>query len=73
MSRFERPSEAASRGWANLQHQWQGTRDSWNDEVAARFEREFWSEWEGAVPQTIELLRALEEALDAAEDVANEE
>lgn len=73
MSHFERPSEVTQQQWLALQRQWQGAREEWNDEVSQRFEREFWSDWESVLPQTIEILRALEETLDAAESVANED
>ena len=73
MSQFERPSESAQQQWLALNRQWQSAREQWNDEVSQRFEREFWSEWERVVPQTLELLRALEESLDGADNVAGED
>ena len=72
MSRFGRPSEEAAAQWASLQRQWSLAREGWNDEVALRFEREFWSEWQSVMPQTVELLRDLEAAMENADRVTSD-
>lgn len=64
MSGFDKPSESLSEAWSNVQRQWSRTREVWRDSVADRFESEFWSEWEGALPGALNNLRGLEEVLD---------
>lgn len=66
-------SEVLRDRWASLQQHWTNTREQWNDPVAMRFEREFWSEWENALPKAIDLMRELEKALTQANREAYDE
>lgn len=66
MSDFNSTSECITERWSSLQAQWAQCRSEWNDGVAERFEREFWSEWEELVPRALPLLRELEDALHSA-------
>jgi hypothetical protein len=70
MSQVEYARESLSNEWRVLQDTWDGVRAEWRDAVAARFERDFWSEWETTVPPLLELLETLNEALDQASDAA---
>jgi len=58
--------------WNQLQQRWQETQSQWQDSVAARFEREFWSEWAQQTPPAIQSIQRLEEAIAAAERELNE-
>lgn len=60
------PSENLSVAWSTLSSQWADTRAEWTDSVSARFEREFWNEWQSALPVAIGALRELEELMDVA-------
>lgn len=52
--------------WRSLQTQWLETRGVWRDQVAAHFEREFWSFWEAEMPPLLRALEELDEALEQA-------
>ena len=52
--------------WSTLDDQWHTTRRDWNDVVAIRFEKEFWSQWEADFPMLLRELDGLEETLDRA-------
>jgi len=67
MSNFDQSSEELSAKWSSLQSQWSQCRGTWNDEVADRFERDFWSDWQSALPEALRVFKALEEALVRAE------
>jgi len=67
MSSFDQSSEELSAKWSSLQAQWSQCHGTWNDVVADRFERDFWSDWQSALPEAIRVLQALEEALGHAE------
>lgn len=73
MSSFNQPSEELSAKWSLLQAQWSECRSTWNDVVAERFERDFWTEWQSSLPEAVHVLKILEEALERAErDLENE-
>lgn len=72
MSSFDQPSETIASSWSLLQGEWAECREHWDDAVALRFEREFWSEWEKLLPSLIPVLRQLEDALSDAMQVAQE-
>lgn len=67
MSSFNQSSEELSAKWSSLQAQWSQCRGTWNDVVADRFERDFWSDWQSSLPEAIRVLRTLEEALERTE------
>lgn len=55
--------ERLQRAWDSLQGAWAGARDTWCDEVAERFEREFWTETEATVHDVLRRLADLEDAI----------
>jgi hypothetical protein len=67
MSGFGAPSQILSDQWSRLQQQWTQCRDEWNDDVARRFEREFWEAWQGLLPSAVAMFQAMEEAIEQAE------
>ncbi len=67
MSSFNQSSEELSAKWSSLQAQWSQCRGTWNDVVADRFERDFWNDWQSALPEAIRVLQTLEEAVERAE------
>jgi hypothetical protein len=67
MSRIADAYDRLRGHWSALQGQWHATRQVWRDGVGDRFEREFWQEWEAAVPPTLKAIRELEEILHQAE------
>jgi hypothetical protein len=58
MSLLAEQHDSLRSGWSVLEEQWQSTRGQWRDNVAARFEKQFWQQMEDCIPQ---LLRAMEE------------
>ena len=50
--------DALRSDWSALESQWLSTRAQWRDNVAARFEKQFWQQMEDSIPQ---LLRAMDE------------
>ena len=52
--------------WSQLTDQWRTTRKEWQDSVAARFEKEYWTSWEAQFPKLLRELKELEETIDAA-------
>ena len=71
MSGFSQPSEELSAKWSSLQAQWTECRGTWSDVVADRFARDFWADWQAALPEAIRVLQRLEEALECAEKDLN--
>jgi len=59
-------AERAHSEWSRLEEQWLNTRREWRDEVAARFEREFWQPWKQDLPRLLRELDELEDTLDRA-------
>jgi hypothetical protein len=62
-------SDAAERAyfeWSRLKEQWDATRVDWRDDVAKRFEKDFWQSWETEVPKFLCELHELEDTLDQA-------
>ncbi|MDW7652363.1 MAG: hypothetical protein SCK29_12930 [Bacillota bacterium] len=49
--------------WLFLRGVWQATREHWQDEVAERFEQQFWNRWDREVPGTLVGMQELEEVL----------
>jgi hypothetical protein len=52
--------------WSQLAGQWHATRKEWQDSVAARFEKEYWTAWEDQFPKLLRELNELEETIDKA-------
>lgn len=52
--------------WSQLTGQWRATRKEWQDSVAARFEKEYWTSWEDQFPKLLRELNELEETIDKA-------
>ena len=52
--------------WEHLQATWEAARDVWRDEVAQRFEREFWMETESTVEDVLRRLDHLEDSIAGA-------
>lgn len=66
MSRIAEAQETIASEWSSLESLWGETRNDWRDAVAERFEREFWSELESAVPQLLKAMDDLDDTLDQA-------
>lgn len=49
--------------WSLLQEQWAATRQAWRDEVAARFEATCWEDCLGTIPELLEAIELLDEAI----------
>lgn len=52
--------------WSALEAQWQSTRGHWRDNVAARFEKEFWQQMENCIPQLLRTMDEVEETFNRA-------
>lgn len=61
MSQFGDLEAELNSVWRALQNEWFETRGVWRDRVAEGFEREWWSEIEGEVPQMIASVSELDE------------
>jgi hypothetical protein len=49
-----------------MQEQWEGTRRVWHDAVADRFEHEVWKDFEEHIPEALQAMLDLDEALQDA-------
>lgn len=59
-------SEKLREEWVRLQRAYTASSEVWNDSVARRFEREFWSEFERDVPEIIERVAEGEGVISSA-------
>jgi uncharacterized protein YukE len=66
VSRIAEAREAIAGEWSSLESLWEETRHDWRDAAAERFEREFWNELEGTVPQLLKAMDDLNDTLDQA-------
>lgn len=66
MSRVRAAEEELRNQWRSVERQWQTTCALWHDAVQASFEREFWEEWEKAVPAALDAMGELAQVIEAA-------
>jgi hypothetical protein len=66
MSSVGQARERVEFEWRSFQDQWATTSEQWRDAVGARFAREFWQEYEAAIPSALGALARLEEVLATA-------
>ena len=66
MTGFEHADRLAS-AWTGLQARWKETQSVWRDEVAERFGRQYWADWEVSLPRAIRVFEELEQTLSRAE------
>lgn len=59
--------ERLQAAWEGVQAAWQAARGVWRDEVALRFEREFWTDTESAVEDVLRRLDDLEDTIAGAQ------
>ena len=52
--------------WSALESQWQATRYQWRDNIAVRFEKQFWQQIEDCIPQLLKAMDEVEETLSRA-------
>lgn len=72
MSQISDLEQDLSLSWRNLQNEWTEVRSEWRDEVAARFEDEWWSELESEMPQLIESVSQLNQVFRQAQMLLSE-
>lgn len=66
MSRIAEIHENLQTAWNTLNRDWSEVREGWRDALADQFEREFWSDWERCMPQTLDAIECLEQTLSQA-------
>jgi hypothetical protein len=54
------------REWSTLEAQWQSTRGQWQDNVAVRFEKQFWHPLDDCIPQLLRSMDEVDEILSRA-------
>lgn len=52
--------------WSTLETQWKSARRQWRDNVADRFEKQFWQPMEDCIPQLLRTIDEVEETLKQA-------
>ena len=52
--------------WSALESQWQSVSAQWRDNVAARFEKQFWQPMEDSIPQLLKSMDEVEETFRQA-------
>lgn len=50
-----------------IQHQWQRTREAWDDTGSQRFERQHWQELDQSLRATLKALEQLAQVVDQAQ------
>lgn len=66
MSQISDAEQELNMLWHNLQNDWVEARIRWQDNVAENFERIWWNELEQEIPQMIESISQLDNALRQA-------
>jgi hypothetical protein len=52
--------------WSALESHWQSVSAQWRDNVAARFEKQFWQPMEDSIPQLLRTIDEVEETFRQA-------
>jgi len=58
--------------WRSLIAEWSTTRQSWRDKIADRFEREFWEDLEREMPRLLEIMAAMDDQFNRADQMMRE-
>lgn len=66
MSALAENSDSLRSEWSALESQWQSTRRQWRDNVATRFEKQFWQPFEDCIPELLRTMDEVDETLGRA-------
>jgi uncharacterized protein YukE len=65
-------SNALSQSWSEIQSQWSETNSKWRDNKGSAFENEYWSTFSGEMPDYIDGLHELMEAIRESQQKISE-
>lgn len=67
MSKFKSVAEELQQEWIKVENTWLETRRLWQDQVARKFEKMIWEEWERELRKSLRVIDEVDHILDEAE------